>query len=720
MLQSDLLLQQILEQGQKQNDALIELKKAIIDTSRGSGGSGGNGGGNNGNRRNNRNNNGQDSIFKQLRRTLSHGAMNAGSNLVANNSVNSAQGAVKGFGAALDTAGNLLGMLPGPIGKAGQALTMLAKAGVAAYEWLNAQHQLYQDINSSGVALADGFMSLRKGASSSLMSVDQLSKVIKNNSTAFSAMNDVYGDGVDHFGKLMNSVQDATNAAGQYGISQDLLADITAKNFKMQKLYGLNDQLNDVKNTQSTAQFVEQLNTMSKVMGTSIQELLKKVDDFMGGSGGMSLEAAYEVMNGYSKEMSQKMTKGLSTALSSMGKAGESIRDQFATFKVDGVVDTKKWGAATGVVRGIFDGLNQLGSKVQDPKEVQKVVDKYIKNDSNRAMLQRQLLDAQRMGNQEMVQQITALLQYNGLASKANEQTAKAASGWDGLVSRFNKWMGDVVKPIKDFFDNTLDNIGNWLLGIADSTSNPMQFLTKMASDMVEKFNQGVEWLFDKVLDIPKALIGAIIGDDLAGKMKDRAMQMLHTVLEFPLMVGNFIRDLLFGSSDQVKESATAIKDGVLGFFGNIVGSFKDLFSFDDGIEGIRKNINAAWDAMKSKVSGFWDKLKSWFGRPEKADPKSSQAAAPVPKSSPVTASTKPKNQPVAVASTANPVQVQPKEEKEEAPQAPKSAAETSLDDLLRALNKVAQSSGKTNDNLTNLSNYLRTIASNTTPERNV
>lgn len=722
MIQTDLILQQILDQSQKENDNLLEIKKAIVESrGGGSGGGGGPGGGGGGGGGGSGDGNppARRGIYEKLsdmlkRSGLGNGARDLTSTLT-NNNMNGAQNAVRGFGAALGTAGNLIGMLPGPVGQAGKALVDLAGAAVKAYEWLDEQHKLYQSINESGVGLQDGFISLRKGAATSLMSVDQLSKAIKNNSLAFASMNGTYGNGVEHFGKLMNSVQSATNAASIYGVSQETLADITAKNFKMQKLYGMNSQLNDVNSTRSTVQFVDQLGKMSKVMGTSIDQLLKKVDDFMGGAGGIGLQAAFETMSGIPKELAGKMVKGLSTGLSSMGDGGKDLLDDYAKFRTTGIIDPAKWGSMTGKIADIFHTFDALGADMEDPEKVKKAADKLLTSDQDRQFLTQQMNIAQRSGNDAMAKSIANLLKYTNLAS---DSAAESAKGWDGVISKFNKWMGDIIAPISVFFNETLDSIGNWLLGIAEVTNSPMEFLKKMSADITAKFNEGVMYLFDKVIDIPMSLVAAIVGEDIAAKIKARCTEIFKILLEFPMQILNFVRDLLFGSSEQVQESVTAIKDSVTGFFGNILGGFMDLLSFDAGIDGVKKNISEAWDSMKSKVTGFWDTLKSWFGRSEE-DPGSSQASQPTPKSSPVTASTKPKSQPVATPATAKPVAVQEPEKKED-PQTAQAVANANIDDVLRALNKVAQSSNKSNENLAALQNYLRTIASNTTPERNV
>ena len=407
-MQTDVLLDLLLQEAKKQNDSLSIIKQKMIEVAK-NGSTGSGGGSGSGSPSPNPNPNPPTTTTESKTQKLIN-SFNKSMDLLSPLAGNSATAstAVKAFGSGVSTALGPLKKLPGPIGEAAQVFDLIVQAGTALYDYLDSQLKMYQDLNAAGVQLADGIFGFRKSAGSALLSLDQLSKVVSTNSDTFAAMDEQYGDGIKHFGDLVNTITMAQRQTGIYGLSQQQIADITAKNYKLQKLYATKAQFRDMNEAQSSSNYVNSLVQMSKVLGVSIDQIMKKNEEFAKSSRAFNI--TNYLKNLLPKDTAENVTKTFGELTSSLGEGGKVIQDVMGEFAVTGRLP-KDIGQYGNALIPYFDKLKQMmESGVTDPKEYQKILKKITNDSATMNQMANDLYAAQATGNTAGEQFTSAIL----------------------------------------------------------------------------------------------------------------------------------------------------------------------------------------------------------------------------------------------------------------------------------------------------------------------
>lgn len=591
---TDYLLDSIITEIKNTNDSLSELKQLLIENARdsrrnsggnrgsgsggGSGGRGGSGGSGSGN--------GLSGLFNTLQ-----GEMSSLTRFSLGNTA-TVENTVRTLGTSIGSVSKAMVGLGGPIGMVGAGFLKIAEVGLQVYEYLNQQLKMYNDLNSSGVTLANGMNSLRRGSSTAFMSVEEFSAAVKNNTQSMVVLEDQYGDGVVQFGNLVKSVQLAQNELGLYGLSQAQIADITAKNIKIQKLYSGAAHIREMNEAASTTKFITDLTYLSRAMGTSIEELISKTASTMEGADFGQIQSSLTSLQGIPAELASEMTKTMSTVFAGLGKGGDVLASSFADFVNVGYLMPEGMEAAANVM-GRFNqellSMNQQG--LTSAEDYNRFTSQFFKDSANLAELEQARQVAIQMGNKDAATKIQNIINAGKLITA---EADKPIAAWEELTNRFNNWMGEsIMDPFNNFVNNTTESFGNYLLNLIDTSdgfwSGTWQFVKDSGSFIMNGVMDGMEQTADY-------LVGGVFK----------------------------VVDFLFGTS--TFETVNEYFDEAFNYLTDSMGSVVDwagdlFFGIDDAsdvaYEWITDKMDALYDVLGSSLDaakGYWGKFTSWLG----------------------------------------------------------------------------------------------------------
>lgn len=613
------VLTQILQEQTKANDHLSTMRELLADSlkiqqkqsKKGNNGSGdngssddssGSGGGSGGDRR--RRGGRRDpqpnskKLFKQL-----FGEMKNFTRTTLGNSA-TASNVVGSLGTSLGSLGSSLKMIPGPVGAAATAFTAIVDVGMKVYDYMNEQLNMYNQLNSAGLTLRDGMLTARAASSKSFMSLNEFNEAIQRNSTTIAAMDGQYGDGVVHFADLMNSVQQLQQVNGLYGVSQQQLADITAKNFKFQKLYESQNALRSINQSQSTSEFVNQMTYLSKTVGKSVDELLGKFDSMGETLDSTVTQFAMTDNWGFDPDKAAEVTKTMNSVYSSMGETGQILQkinaSRISLFQLPDEYNNQ-------FMQGYADMMESLQrSGVTDAKVVRETMAKYVKEHEEQLRLE--LIAQQRSGN---VQAAALLTQIRNQEKLFNDSNTTTNAQLEQYTNNFNMWISKTfTQPFNEMYTKMQLGAMKYLSDLADRSDGAFDFLANIVKDGYMYFNSSMSGMFGVLLDIPAELSKIILGDQY-DKIKGAFDNMMGDIIQIPARIGSLIWDWLTGSDmDKSKEQLQGTIHNVFSDFNNFWDKLSNVkLNADD----IKKRMKDVFDSVKKSLTGWWDTAKSWF-----------------------------------------------------------------------------------------------------------
>lgn len=616
-IDNSFILQQILLEQSKTNDDLSAMRDILADTlklqqknSRKNDGGNGNpppsGGGNPpGDRRRRRGpggpaggNNSSSGMFKNIFGELKNFSKTTlGNNATASNVVNS-------FGTSLGSVTGALKMIPGPVGAAATAFTAVVDAGMAVYNYMNEQLSMYNKLNSAGVTLRDGMLSARKAAAGSYMSLNEFNDVIQKNSESIAAMDGEYGNGIQTFSNLMGSLQDLQQVNGIYGVSQQQLADLAAKNFKYEKLYSSQNALKSMNQAQSTADFVNQMTNLSKSVGKSVDDLLGKFDSM--GNTLDSTVSQYAMTDnwGFDSDKAANVTKAMNAAYSSMGETGQVLQkinaSKLSLFQLPDEYNNQ-------FMQGYADMMEQLQRDgVTDSKTVRETMNKYVQTHSDQLKLE--LIAQQRSGNIQAADLLTKIQNQEKLFNESNTATNAQLEQY---TSNFNVWISKTFTgPFNDMYAKLQLSTMKYLSDMVSQSDGVFSLLGNIASDAYRYLSTQTSGMFGAMADVPGQILKIILGDSY-DKVKAAFDDMMADLIKIPSRLAGLIWDWMTGND--ITQSQNDLKSSVhdvFNDFGKYWDSIKNIkFNYSD----MKTRIQDAFESMKKSISGWWDTAKGWF-----------------------------------------------------------------------------------------------------------
>jgi len=716
-MQTDVLLDLLLQEAKKQNDTLGIMKQAMIKIAKQGqhGGAGGGSGGGSPPPNPNPNPPAGGNPFKTVLDSLGKGLLTSLSPLTGNSVT--ASTAVKAFGSGVSNVLGPLKAIPGPIGAAATAFDMIVKAGTALYEYLDSQLKMYQDLNSAGVQLSEGIFGFRKSAGSALLSMDQLSKVVTSNSDTFAAMNEQYGDGIKHFGELVNTITMAQRQVGIYGLSQQQIADITAKNYKLQKLYATEARFRDMNEANTSNNYISSLVQMSKVLGVSIDQIMKKNEEFAKSSRAFNITTYLKNM--LPKDTAENVTKTFGELTSSLGDGGKVIQDVMSEFAVTGKLpqDIGQYGQA---LLPYFDKLKgMMESGVTDPREYQKVLKKITTDTSTMNQIANDLYSAQATGNAAGEQFVSAIM---NMSKFMNDQAQQVPTAFETLQTRLENWIGDsIIAPFNKFFGDTANGISQFLLEKYSETGS-------IWDTAIDAFGTGMSKIMGFFWSLPARLLAYITGQEYDSSVQDSITELLGNVFKSFSMIGKTVWDFFFGSKDDVKKDMEIVNKAIFGVINQVKTLFQKIKDFlsNFSIDGIKDKLKSGADSLGKNLSEKWDEVKKGFGSIGNTD-------QPTVKPSDQTKSQDPTQSPTSPVQKVKPPQVKSKTEVTKSPpiqkpdedkpnqdgtNMPNQPTQAEID-IMNILNKLNSGTADTVAALNNAVKYLASISTNTEPVRN-
>ena len=508
---SDYFLQQLVNQSKDTNDGLTAIRELLAESlkeeKKSSKPKNNNGTPSTPNNRQNRQNN--KSPFGNMFKIMGNEISSVSKTLM--NSSTNVGTVVNSLGMSASSVAGAFTMLPGPVGAAATAFKMVADVSMAVYNALNAQLEMYNQVNSAGVTLERGYSTLLKGSGSALMSVDKFSEALVTHSAVVAQLDGVYGDGAQQFGKLLGSVQNAQNQLGLYGISQKTLTDMTARNVKFQKQYGGAEMLRNMDQARSTENFILNMSKFSKSIGESIDSLLNKTQSLDKSLDTRSMQIALKSFSGLSEETATLTSKAFNEVAATMGDSGaDFLRLISHRLTIGGVPDD-----LMSPVMVEFADLNErlVRSGEKDSKVIRAKQLEYIKAQKSR--IEQDILDQKAIGNLS-----AAILdqQMLDMLAAANEENGKPADKLSQFTDRFNRWIStEFTQPFNNLYADIQNSTVDYLSNLADTTDGAWDFIGTLVLDgfgvLPKIIDSGFSYLFGTLSTWADNLGTTIFGD---------------------------------------------------------------------------------------------------------------------------------------------------------------------------------------------------------------
>ncbi|GAB0880819.1 hypothetical protein MZ16F87_50510 [Escherichia coli] len=593
---SDYLLQQLVNQTKDNNDSLTAIRELLaehIKNDKKKSGSNSKKNGSSSSSSSNRGNRGSaqaddGKAFGKLFKSLSSEVSNVSKTMM--NSSTNVSTVVNSLGVSASSFAGSLAMMPGPIGAAAAAFKLVTGAGLAVYNALNAQLEVYTRINSAGVALAEGYGSVLKGAGASMLSMDAFSEALQTHSSVVAQLDGAYGDGVATFGKLLGTVQQAQNELGLYGISQKTLTDLTARNIKFQKQYGGREALRSMDQAKSTEQFIMSMTKFSKSMGESVDALLNKTQNLDKSLDTRSMQIALQNYSGLSSKAAVATSKAFNEAAGAMGDAGaDFLRLISHRLSIGGVPDD----LLTPVLNQFADlGENLVRSGVTDSQEIRRQQLEFVKK--NKELIKQDLLNQIQLGNTTAA---TFYQQLLDMEATVNEPKNNPADKLTQFTNRFNMWISkEFTEPFNTMYANTQNSIVDYLSDIADRTDGAWEFIGELALD----------------------------GFGLVPIAKDAIAYLDRIGAEFTAWLDGLGADIFGSGYSKVSEAFDTFMNNLMDLPGNLWNSVKSWFgggsdndiklnnSTETPAESVNNIIDNGVNSVSDYFAGMWDKFNKW------------------------------------------------------------------------------------------------------------
>lgn len=594
---SDYLLQQLVNQTKDNNDSLTAIRELLAENIKNDKKKSGSNSKKNGSSSSSSSNRGtrgsaqadDGKAFGKLFKSLSSEVSNV-SKTMMNSSANVST-VVNSLGVSASSFAGSLAMMPGPIGAAAAAFKLVTGAGLAVYNALNAQLEVYTRINSAGVALAEGYGSVLKGAGAAMLSVDQFSEAVSVHAQAVNQLGALYGDGTMAFANLLGNVQLAQKELGLYGISQKTLIDLTARNIKVQKLLGGKELLQRANQERSTEQFIKTITTFSKAMGESVDSLLNKTSSLDDSLDAKSIAISLEHVGGLTSDAAATAAKNIVEASAAMGDFGPKLLS---------IVNSK---ITTGALPDdilapeLFDLSNYVSELVRSGTssvDLQRKIMEYTKK--NKSELEMELYYQQQRGS-EGAAAAAALKELLAAESRFNAAQNNPADKLTQFTNRFNMWISkEFTEPFNIMYANTQNSIVDYLSDIADRTDGAWEFIGELALD----------------------------GFGLVPIAKDAIAYLDRIGAEFTAWLDGLGADIFGSGYSKVSEAFDTFMNNLMDLPGNLWNSVKSWFgggsdndiklnnSTETPAESVNNIIDNGVNSVSDYFAGMWDKFNKW------------------------------------------------------------------------------------------------------------
>lgn len=592
-LTSDVLIQRLLDETSKGNEHLKAMKELLAGNSSKPQQT-----------KKNINNKRKETDNKQFQKALTD-VFGETKGLVQNTINGGVSEAAKSIGSTAESVGNALSFLPGPIGLVGTAFSAVASVSTALYDAMNEQLNMYNTLNSAGLSLSAGMITARKGSSSAFMSVDAFGQALTRNSDALAAMDAEYGNGVEHFGKLMQSIQMAQNASGSYGLSQQQLADITARNYKFNKLFGFEQQARRLSEEESTKKFVSNLNYLSKSVGTSVDELLKRFDSMSTNVESTFSSHALQKNFGFSDEQAKEVLSASNEYMASLGESLGSAVQQMNASRLGLARLPDEFN--TSMLQMYNDQLENLQrAGVTDPKAIAKHMQSFVNR--NMQSFEDDMDTQMALQNGAAAKTLTEIINYTKLL---NSNQSKPITHYEDLMNRFNLWIGkEFTEPMNQYFTESQEKLASYLLGLSETTDNAWDFASTMFKDGYNKLNEALGGWLNAPQKIFYELSDYFLGTE-SPKLKAAYEKLSDSALQIPLEVAKTIWDWINGG--EIETVSSGLRIAIKMFFQDIGTFFTDIGEIKISYEDIKTKIKESFQSMRDSVFEFWDKLTKWW-----------------------------------------------------------------------------------------------------------
>lgn len=378
----------------------------------------------------------------------------------------------------------------------------------------------YLKMTNSGASFSGNLFQMAQKATQAYMSMDQFTKVVTDNSDYFATMGGNVQRGVDRFVQLQSQFMGPgsryANAIQGLGISADEAGGYLLSMMKSGVMMSNMEQQNDQKLFAATAQYVQELDALSKITGlqrSQIAEAVAKAEadqmwkNFMEGVTNSDQQAyikaglaqAFATGGQGAVEQFKGSVRGLDTPLTALQKSlavasggisvqGEDIRRGFAMAKTDlegaiGIMTQQQ--VATARAAGTFaKQFGEIGQAADIAKQYNidasmnfsRILDSVGGNQKKAFQLAAQQQAQQAGGNAAALLNATKNIQIFGstlmglivtvvepLTDKLAKWGTKLTEGLPGIVARFKEPVDALASWIENVLLKKIEAIGTWL-----------------------------------------------------------------------------------------------------------------------------------------------------------------------------------------------------------------------------------------------------------------
>lgn len=196
----------------------------------------------------------------------------------------SAINGTKGFDTlvpVVDALGGAMAGLAGAIPLVGGAAKGLVQGVTGASKFLltqlERQRKTFNDVSASGLILDGNLTQFSNTAFNSLMNLEQFGKIVADNGQALARMRGTAAQGTQAFGQLTQSITN-DQTLRRLGYSAEELGDITGGFIKQQTRLGMSQTMTAEQLRLSTIDYVEELDTLSRLTGQNRKDLQAQQD----------------------------------------------------------------------------------------------------------------------------------------------------------------------------------------------------------------------------------------------------------------------------------------------------------------------------------------------------------------------------------------------------------------------------------------------------------
>lgn len=492
---------------------------------------------------------------------------------------------------------NVVSVIPG----VGTAFSTLIDGANELYQFMNTNLDGYKKLNEAGLQTTDGMMGLYSALASSRLTQDEFMNATAGYRDVMASMG---ADGMKDFGGLLNTVIETQSSMGMLNMSNETMAKSLASVIKQQKDYGVFDNLNKQEQALSARKYMDDMNSFSKSLGMSVNELT----DIMGKSSskakGLGVQMAL-VQDGMDPEKAAAAANNFNMVAGSLGEFGTALSDSVADMVITGKIDLDStFGKIYQVDGHVRDLVDEVTAMAKNGSMATEEGAKRFQEIATDPALVESLKKSMQTGSRAFGNDIADVMgSFATSIGRYDKDIVAQDQQWDNFVNAINMtvdgWTRSLKMGISDMFIGFFDpSKVEEIVGSADLAAQLNRPVTEIFDAVGNMFGMAVEPLTTSITSYMtsiKAQWDAI---------KLPTWQEIATAI-----LPEWVLDII-GDQGEIK-SATNIAD-------------KLSSAVDTYVDGVTTQISGAAtgyatdvaDSVSGAMTSMYDGVAKWWSKP--------------------------------------------------------------------------------------------------------